>query len=76
MRNSFGEALIPLLTASFRRALFVPAGFTLFDDRIVERERPEVLIQVLVERRLLHAPVAVAAAARSSASRQSAGPTD
>ena len=54
LHDSFGRALIPFLSEHFRRILYVP-GHDLA-PRIIERERPDIVIEELVERRLLEPP--------------------
>ncbi len=50
-RDSFGEALIPWLSPCFGRATWRwEYGF---DRQLIERERPDVVIQQLVERKLM-----------------------
>jgi len=49
--DSFGRSMIPLLAQTFRRTVFVWSDE--FDPRVVAEERPEFVIQELVERRLL-----------------------
>lgn len=52
IHDSFGQALIPLLARHFQRATFVWSNS--FDKTLVDKERPTVVIQQLVERRLLN----------------------
>lgn len=52
IHDSFGQALIPLLARHFKRATFVWSNS--FDKALVEKEQPKVVIQQLVERRLLN----------------------
>nr|WP_279382527.1 hypothetical protein [Acanthopleuribacter pedis] len=52
IHDSFGQALIPLLARHFKRATFVWSNS--FDKSLVEKEQPKVVIQQLVERRLLN----------------------
>ena len=56
LRDSFGEVLIPPLSECFGRAVFVWSDSTAqggFEPEAIERERPNVVIQQLVERRLV-----------------------
>ena len=48
-RDSFGAALLPFLAAHFSR-VYAPNGWT-FDAAVVERERPDVVVVEIVERR-------------------------
>jgi len=50
-RDSFGEALMPWLSEHFQRAVYVWSDE--IDPAVIERERPDVVIQEFVERRLL-----------------------
>jgi hypothetical protein len=50
LQDSFGTALVSLLPEHFSRTVFVPSY--LLDPEIVERERPQVVIQLMVERQL------------------------
>jgi alginate O-acetyltransferase complex protein AlgJ len=50
-RDSFASWLIPLLSESFSRSLY--SWQYTFDREIVERERPDVVIQEMVERALM-----------------------
>lgn len=62
--DSFGQAMIPFLARHFKRAVFVwlkgyerETGYVWsesFDADLLERERPTVVIQQLVERRLIN----------------------
>ncbi len=62
--DSFGQAMIPFLARHFKRAVFVwlkgyerETGYVWqksFDAKLVEDERPTVVIQQLVERRLIN----------------------
>ena len=54
-RDSFATWLIPLLSEHFRRIVYT-WQYTL-DQGIVERERPDVVIQEMVERVLLSNPL-------------------
>jgi len=49
-RDSFGEALIPWLSQAFGRAVWRWSYG--FDEALIERERPMVVIQQFVERKL------------------------
>lgn len=50
-RDSFGEALMPWLSEHFKRAVYVWSDELVPD--VIERERPDVVIQEFIERRLL-----------------------
>jgi hypothetical protein len=50
LHDSFGVRLAPFLAECFRRAVFVPES--MFDKDLIERERPDVVIFQLVERKL------------------------
>ncbi|MCW5893553.1 MAG: hypothetical protein KIT14_23810 [bacterium] len=50
-RDSFGTAMMPFLSERFRRIVYV-TGYRL-DPEIIARERPDVVILEIVERRLL-----------------------
>lgn len=50
LHDSFGEALVPFLSEYFQRTVFAPEDE--FDVPLIERERPDVVIQVMVERKL------------------------
>jgi len=50
--DSFGQAMIPLIARHFKRAVFVWSKS--FDPKLVEDEQPTVVIQQLVERRLMN----------------------
>ena len=52
IHDSFGQALIPLLARHFKRATFVWSNS--FEPELVEKEKPAVVIQQLVERRLVY----------------------
>jgi hypothetical protein len=54
LHDSFGEALVPFLAEHFRRTRFIKQQ-TLSDD-LLDRERPDVVIQELCERFLQGAP--------------------
>jgi hypothetical protein len=53
--DSFGSYLIPTLAEHFHRIVFAweRTDFPIFDSALVEREHPEVVIQEMVERKLL-----------------------
>jgi hypothetical protein len=54
LRDSFAEALLPFLAENFQRSVFL---FThRLDEAQVERERPDVVIEEIVERYLVMAP--------------------
>jgi hypothetical protein len=50
LHDSFGVRLAPFLAEYFRRAVFVPESW--FDQDIIAREHPDVVIFQLVERKL------------------------
>jgi hypothetical protein len=52
--DSFGEPLRPFLSESFQRLVYAPEY--VFDPALVERERPDVVIQLMVERKLAEDP--------------------
>jgi hypothetical protein len=56
-RDSFAEALIPFLSPHFRRIAFVirydSTSVFNFNKELIERERPKVVIQEMVERLLI-----------------------
>jgi hypothetical protein len=68
LHDSFGRALIPFLSEHFRRILYLP-GHDLA-PRVIEREGPDLVIEELVERRLLEAPTPLSAGAPPAAPRQ------
>jgi hypothetical protein len=51
-RDSFGSALIPFLSEHFQRILYLWQEPFQFDSEIIQRERPDVVIQEIVERKL------------------------
>jgi hypothetical protein len=51
-RDSFADRLIPYLSESFRRVLYAGQAAPAFDREIILRERPDVVIQEVVERKL------------------------
>jgi hypothetical protein len=54
--DSFGEALIPFIAEGFQRTVFAPED--VLDCQLVEREKPDVVIHEMVERKLgLPAPL-------------------
>jgi alginate O-acetyltransferase complex protein AlgJ len=52
--DSFLNLLRPFLAESFRRAIFIqqPASDSIFDVKLLEREKPTIVIQEFVERNL------------------------
>jgi hypothetical protein len=52
--DSFGEPLRPFLSENFQHLVFAPEY--VFDAELVERERPDVVIQLMVERKLAEDP--------------------
>lgn len=53
-RDSFASAVLPFLAEHISRGTYVQAmGLEKFDERVVERERPDVVIQEFVERALM-----------------------
>jgi len=48
--DSFGVRLAPLLSESFHRVVFIPSSQ--FDPDVIEREKPDVVIFQMVERKL------------------------
>ncbi len=48
--DSFGELLVPFLSEHFARTVYLPED--VLDPAMVERERPDVVIQEIVERKL------------------------
>ncbi|MCC6198378.1 MAG: hypothetical protein IT518_28335, partial [Burkholderiales bacterium] len=56
LRDSMAIALIPLLSENFSRAVYVSSRQ--LDRELIERERPDIVIEELVERSL-HAPGAL-----------------
>jgi hypothetical protein len=50
--DSFTMAMMPLLSNHFHRVLYIWQHFPGFDTDLVERERPDVVIQEMVERKL------------------------
>ncbi|HQR11406.1 MAG TPA: hypothetical protein PLW68_08770 [Casimicrobiaceae bacterium] len=53
-RDSMAIPLIPMLSENFSRAVFI-SGSGSFDTALIERERPDVVIEEMVER-ALHSP--------------------
>jgi hypothetical protein len=51
-RDSFGAGLIPFLSEHFQRIVYVWQDYPLFDCDLIERERPDIVIQEMVERKL------------------------
>jgi hypothetical protein len=54
--DSFGEPLRPFLSENFQRLVYAPEY--VFDPVLIERERPDVVIQLMVERKLAEEPPA------------------
>jgi alginate O-acetyltransferase complex protein AlgJ len=50
-RDSFGEAMMPWLSSLFKRTVWVRSY--VFDEQLVEAERPDVVIEQMVERKLM-----------------------
>ena len=50
--DSFGKVMVPYLGRLFRRTIFIWSNQ--FDEAVVARERPQVVLQEIVERRLLN----------------------
>jgi alginate O-acetyltransferase complex protein AlgJ len=63
-RDSFANALIPYLSENFRRVLYVWSRDV--DPRIVEREKPDIVIQQIAGRLLDRTPIGI----RDSATRE------
>ena len=57
LRDSFGAALVPFLAEHFRRTVFAWEDYPVFDVGLIERERPDVVIQEMVERKLSYPDV-------------------
>jgi alginate O-acetyltransferase complex protein AlgJ len=57
-RDSAASALIPFLAEHFGRAVYVWDRKWGFSDELMEKERPDVLMLEMVERRLMDAPPA------------------
>jgi hypothetical protein len=55
-RDSMAVSLIPLLAENFSRSVFVSSRK--LDQALIEREKPDVVIEEMVERSL-HAPGAL-----------------
>ena len=53
-RDSFAGPLIPFLSEHFQRIVYVWQGYPVFDRRLIEQERPDVVIQEMVERKLTY----------------------
>ena len=51
-RDSFAGRLVPFLSEHFRRAVYLWQELYQFDAALVERERPDVVIQEIAERKL------------------------
>jgi hypothetical protein len=51
MRDSFANFMIPLLSQNFRRAVYI--WDNTFDPALIEREKPDLVLFELVERRLV-----------------------
>jgi hypothetical protein len=52
LRDSFAGALIPFLSEHFQRTFYLWQEPFQFDTAVIERERPDVVIQEIVERKL------------------------
>src|SRR5262249_47950937 len=52
--DSFTQAMFPFLAEHFHRIAFIWQYFPTFDTAVVEREKPQIVIQELVERKLLY----------------------
>jgi hypothetical protein len=55
--DSFTPRVLPFLAESFRRLVF--AHIPTLDHRLVERERPDVVVTVITERFMIRAPIDV-----------------
>ena len=51
-RDSFAECMIPFLSEHFRRILYIHLEPEEFHYDLVEREKPDMVIQEMVERKL------------------------
>jgi alginate O-acetyltransferase complex protein AlgJ len=51
-RDSFGAQLVPFLSEHFRRIVYITEPAPMFDTNVIERERPDIVIQEMVERKL------------------------
>jgi len=51
-RDSFGEALIPWLSGAFEKTIWIRSYE--FSEELVRSERPDVVIEQVVERKLMH----------------------
>jgi hypothetical protein len=53
--DSFGSSLVPTLAEHFRRIVFAweRSDYPIFDTGLVEREHPDLVLQEMVERKLL-----------------------
>lgn len=51
-RDSFASSMIPFLSEHFRRIVYEWQGPNQFNYALVEREKPDVVIQEMVERKL------------------------
>jgi hypothetical protein len=52
--DSFTIALFPFLSEHFQRVAYIWQVFPTFDTAMVHKEHPDVVIQELVERKLLY----------------------
>jgi hypothetical protein len=55
-RDSFTNALIPFLDASFDRTIYTHHRMNRFNTRLVEQQQPDVVLYILSERALLDPP--------------------
>ena len=58
LQDSFGDALRPFLSEHFRRAVYQDGRRMLLDWKLVDHEKPDVVIYELVERVLVPLPAA------------------
>ena len=56
-RDSFAACMIPFLSEHFRRIFYFRQEPTEFDYTVVDREKPDLVIQETVERKLLESPI-------------------
>ncbi len=56
-RDSFAACMIPFLSEHFRRIFYYREEPTEFEFDVVEREKPDLVIQETVERKLLGSPI-------------------
>lgn len=60
--DSFGPVLLPLLAASFQRTVLLPGrqpsdtDFDTYLPRLLDLEKPDVFVELVVERNVAHAP--------------------